>query len=132
MNTTADRIKEAMRIRNLKQVDILSKTDISKGALSSYLSGRYEPKQKNLHSLARVLNVSEAWLMGLDVPMDPIPPTPAATPSLSPDEEEFLADLRSLNGEGQAKVRDYASDLVAGGRYGKVANEQSTVSGTGA
>ena len=70
MGTTADRLKYAMELRDVKQTDLVEKTGISKGALSSYLSGRYEPKQINLHLLSKALHVDEAWLMGLDVPME--------------------------------------------------------------
>lgn len=70
MEKIAKRIKEAMTLRNLKQIDLVEKTGISKGALSSYLSGRYSPKQNNIYLLAKALSVNEAWLMGADVPMD--------------------------------------------------------------
>lgn len=123
MSTTAERLRDALRIRNIKQADLIAITGINKGALSSYLAGRYEPKQKNLHALALALNVNEAWLMGLDVPMSPaanIPsPSPAAAPALSPDKEELLANYDRLNDEGRQKVRDYASDLVDSGKYEK-------------
>ena len=68
MKTTADRIKEGMELRQLKQSDLVEKTGISKGALSSYISGRYVPKQNNIFLIAKALNVSESWLMGNDVP----------------------------------------------------------------
>lgn len=70
MKTTAERIKEGMEIRNLKQADLVEKTGISKGALSSYISGRYVPKQNNIYLISKALNVSESWLMGNDVPME--------------------------------------------------------------
>lgn len=66
MSTTAERIKEAMKIRGLKQSDLVEQTGISKGALSSYLNGHYEPKQNNIYKLADALKVNEAWLMGHD------------------------------------------------------------------
>lgn len=69
MKTIAERIREGMDLRNLKQSDLVEKTGISKGALSSYLSGRYVPKQNNIYLISKALNVSEAWLMGNDVPM---------------------------------------------------------------
>lgn len=70
MKTIAERIKEGMEIRQLKQTDLVEKTGISKGALSSYISGRYQPKQNNIYLIAKALDVSEAWLMGVDVPME--------------------------------------------------------------
>lgn len=70
MAKISDRLKEAMELRNLKQADLVEKTGISKGALSSYLSGRYSPKQNNIYLIAKALSVNEAWLMGADVPME--------------------------------------------------------------
>lgn len=63
-NIIGKRIKDAMLKSGLKQADIVKKTGINKGALSSYLSGKYEPKQTNIYKLASVLNVSPAWLLG--------------------------------------------------------------------
>lgn len=70
MDTTANRIKKAMEMCELRQSDLAEITKISKGALSSYISGRYTPKQANIYRIAEALNVSEAWLMGEDVPME--------------------------------------------------------------
>ena len=67
---TKDRIKKAMEIREIKQVELVEKTGIDKGQLSSYLSGKYKPKQRNLNLIAQALSVDEAWLMGFDVPME--------------------------------------------------------------
>lgn len=72
MNATiSDRIKEAMSVRNMKQAELVEKTGITKGALSSYISGRYEPKQTNTFLIAKALDVDVSWLMGNDVPMEP-------------------------------------------------------------
>lgn len=64
------RMQEAMDIRGMKQVDIVEKTGLGKSAISQYYSGKYEPKQKGIFLIAKALNVSEAWLMGYDVPME--------------------------------------------------------------
>lgn len=77
MDTTANRIKEGLAARNMKQTDIVEKTGITKSALSSYISGKYLPKQNNIYLIAKALNVSEAWLMGHDVPMTRILKHPA-------------------------------------------------------
>lgn len=70
MKTIAERIKEGMELRNLKQADLVELTGISKGALSSYISGHYVPKQNNIFLISKALNVSESWLMGNDVPIE--------------------------------------------------------------
>lgn len=69
---TKDRIREALEIREMKQAELVEKTGIDKGQMSSYLAGRYKPKQNNLHLMAEALSVDEAWLMGYDVPMERI------------------------------------------------------------
>lgn len=69
-----------MSKQNLRQVDILEKTKIfsqkhnmrskiSKTDLSQYVNDKVEPRQDKLYILAQALNVSEAWLMGFDVPL---------------------------------------------------------------
>ena len=70
MATISERLREGMNLRGLKQVDIIEMTGINKGALSSYLSGKYKPKQDNIYLLAKALDVNEAWLMGYDVPIE--------------------------------------------------------------
>ena len=69
-NQFAFRLKHAMVMRGIKASELSEKAKIPKSAISQYLSGLYEAKQKNIFKLANVLNVSEAWLMGLDVPME--------------------------------------------------------------
>lgn len=70
MATIAERIREALSIRDMRQTDLVEKTGIGKSSISTYLSGAYEPKQRNIYKLAEALNVNEAWLMGADVPID--------------------------------------------------------------
>ena len=63
------RIKQAMELRNMTQADIVEKTNIKKSALSQYINGKISPRQNAIDELSKVLNVSEPWLMGYDVPM---------------------------------------------------------------
>ncbi len=70
VDTFANRLNLAMRIRNVKATELSEKTGISKSSLSEYINGKYEAKQNGIYLLAKALNVSEAWLMGLDVSME--------------------------------------------------------------
>ena len=70
VDTFANRLNKAINIRNIKPVELAEKTGIDKSKISSYMSGRYKAKQDGIYLLANALDVSEAWLMGLDVPMD--------------------------------------------------------------
>lgn len=67
MESISTRIQKAMELRGLRQADLVDRTGINKGALSSYISGRYNPKQTNIYLLARALDVNVEWLMGADV-----------------------------------------------------------------
>ena len=69
MNTIAERIKFAMKVRNKKQIEVVRDTGISKGAFSSYLSGQYNPKLDKLQLIADSLAVDVKWLNGENVPM---------------------------------------------------------------
>ncbi|GGJ61738.1 helix-turn-helix domain-containing protein [Virgibacillus salexigens] len=79
--STGDRLKQIMKERNLKQVDILKLAakhsqegvKISKTDLSQYVNGKTEPRQDKLYILSEALNVSEAWLMGYDTDKERIP-----------------------------------------------------------
>lgn len=75
-STTSTRIKQAMNSSNLKQIDIVNKAKsleketgikLTKTDLSQYVNGKVTPGQKKLYILAKILNVSEAWLLGYDV-----------------------------------------------------------------
>lgn len=70
MDTLSNRLKFAMDKIEISQSELVRRTGINKGALSSYLNDRYQPKQKAIYQLAKALNVNEAWLMGYDVPME--------------------------------------------------------------
>ena len=76
--STSQRLKQLMDARQIRQVDILEAADpycrahgvaLGKNDLSQYVSGKVEPGQKKLTILGLALGVSEAWLMGYDVPM---------------------------------------------------------------
>ena len=70
MAKIAERLKKALEIRDITQSELSRKTGIGKSSISTYLTGEYEPKQRNIYKMALALNVNEAWLMGADVPMD--------------------------------------------------------------
>ncbi len=70
VDTFSNRLKTAMRIRNIKATELSLKTGIAKSSLSEYINGKYEAKQDGVYQLAKALDVNEAWLMGCDVPME--------------------------------------------------------------
>lgn len=107
--TTSDRLKYILESRNLRQADILEMIEpycqkygvkIARNALSQYVTGKVLPKQDKLSILGMALNVSEAWLMGYDVPMERKEPVKDGEPQrdefidlfsrLSPDQRQIV------------------------------------------
>lgn len=64
MDERTKRLRKAVDDSGYTQTELCEKTGITKGALSSYLSGRYFPKQKALDKLSEALKVPIFWLMG--------------------------------------------------------------------
>ena len=64
------RLNEAILIRNIKPIELSRKSGVSKSSISEYLKGKSRPLQDGVLSLAKALDVNEAWLMGSDVPME--------------------------------------------------------------
>lgn len=82
-STFAQRLRAGLDARHMTQAELSSRSQILKSSISHYLKGDWEGKQDAVYSLAQALEVSEAWLMGYDVPMaaartqsvaEPIPP----------------------------------------------------------
>lgn len=76
---TSDRLRELMAEKGWKQVDIINHSKqyqeklgvkLGKSALSQYVNGVQAPDQKRIALLSLIFDVSEAWLMGYDVPRE--------------------------------------------------------------
>lgn len=106
------RLKEGLKLRDLKQTDLCSMTEINKSTMSQYLSGQYEPSQLKLEILARALNVNEAWLMGYDVPMER-----NQVQGITLQESLHLEKYRKLNASGRQKADEQLDDLLLISKY---------------
>lgn len=109
--TTGTRLKQLMNERDLKQIDILRLSEpfqkelnisLSKSALSQYVNDVQSPDQYKLTLLGKTLNVSEAWLMGYDVPKE----VNVAFGEI--DEIDILSIYNKLKESRQKKVYNYA------------------------
>lgn len=114
-----NRIREALSIRGIKQVELAEKTGIAKGTINNWLNNRYQPRQKSLMILAKALDVSEMWLAGYDVPMER-PVAQKKSDELTQlifeiKEDEDLKDLFSsicsLNGDQRQTIKSMVSEL---------------------
>lgn len=70
MNSFQERLSKAIALRGITKAELSRRTGIGRNSISDYTLGKYEAKQDYVYLLAQALNVDEAWLMGLDVPME--------------------------------------------------------------
>lgn len=117
--TTSERLKQIMNEKNLRQVDILNMAQpfckqynvkLNRNDLSQYVSGKVEPGQFKLSMLGMALNVSEAWLMGYDVPREREKLT---TAELS-DDEQIIKTISLLTPSNKKKILELARLYAAG------------------
>lgn len=116
--TTAKRLRQLMTERGLRQVDVLKMIEpwarlynvpFYKQNLSLYLKGTVEPNQDKLILLGKALNVSEAWLMGFDVPRERQDPKVDAT--LIDQDQQLVAELSDLDDDQKDLLRNYIALL---------------------
>lgn len=86
----AHRLRRGLDITGMSQSELSKRSKISKSSISRYLKGDWEGKQSAVYSLANALGVTEAWLMGYDVPMRS---TDDASPVLIPPGFEPLPKM---------------------------------------
>ena len=135
--TTSERLKQIMSERNLRQVDILEmckpycqkyNIKLGRNGLSQYVTGKVEPGQKKLTVLGMALNISEAWLMGFDVPMkrqvsdgdignafanDNLFEVIDNISALSPQEKNHFTNYLQLLEINRKKADDYVEQLLS-------------------
>jgi len=116
-HTTAERLRQIMDARNLKQVDVLRAAEpfckrfnvkLNKNDLSQYVSGKVEPGQDKLSVLGLALNVSEAWLMGFDVPSER-----SVTPTVKTDDGR-MKEYVELYGMLTEQQQDIVISVIKG------------------
>lgn len=119
MATLSERLRQILSIRGVKQVDVIESTGITKGALSSYITGRYVPKQDKIYILAKYFDVSEAWLMGYDVPMERRTAAPVSD-QVDFKREELIKNYDLLNDEGKENLLNQSRLLLKSGYYDRL------------
>lgn len=127
MDSISTRLKKAMELRKVTQAELVKKTGIGKSSISTYLSGEYEPKQKNTYKLAKALNVNEAWLMGLDVDIE----RKDNVTALTDKEFKLLESFNKLNNIGKNEAQKRVEELTLIDTYSKSPNMLSAAARNG-
>ncbi len=68
MEKFSTRLKLALDLNNMKPIDLAKASNLPRGTISQYISGKITPKSDRAYIFAQILKVSPAWLMGFDEP----------------------------------------------------------------
>ncbi len=66
MKVFGERVKQELKIKNKKQVDLAKHLNVQKSTLSEWLNGNNEPPMKSIVDIALYLNVSTDYLLGIE------------------------------------------------------------------
>lgn len=109
------RIIQLRESHHLTMEEFGNRIGVGKSAVNKYEKGKVENlKRTTIEQICRSFNVTPEWLLGMDEPSDE-----AA--------DKIMSMLNMLNEEGQEKVAEYVSDLVASGRYAKQHSQSEVV-----
>ena len=66
MKVFGERVKQELKVQNKKQVELARYLSVQKTTLSEWLNGNNEPPMKTIVDIARYLNVSTDYLLGVE------------------------------------------------------------------
>ena len=95
----AQRLKQVMEYKEIRQADLAKWTGLSQGMISQYLSGMSVPRGDNLQKIAYVVGASPGWLMGYD--------------NVQTGADGIMMLYTALSEDGKQKVYEYAEMLLA-------------------
>jgi HTH-type transcriptional regulator, cell division transcriptional repressor len=98
-----ERIKERRKALNLTQAMLTEISGVPQGYISRYESGDSEPLASNVIALAKALQVSADWLLGIS---DELPIIPQTELDLNAQEKEVLALFRATPKNKKSKIVD--------------------------
>jgi len=108
--------------------DIAKLLNVSITSVANWCRGQKTPRMDKVDRICAHFGIKRSDLLS-ESPNDVIDPS-FSQDVLTASEEQLLSDYRLLNDEGQDKVCEYTSDLVASGRYDSGAGD-SAGSGSG-
>ena len=94
--TFAERIQQLLNIKGISKAELARQTGLSRSSITRYVKGDWEGKQDAVYNIAVAMDVSEAWLMGYDVPMDRVqPPEIPNTAAMSESKWKYTEAFRN-------------------------------------
>lgn len=97
-------LKNAMRLQNLRQIDVAKALGLSQNTISNYINGKRRPDSETLLKLCDFLSIDFRNLIQGDIDEESIY-------ALSKDECEILSVYRSMEAKEQDKLLSYVTFL---------------------
>lgn len=92
-----------LAINDMKQNELAKKMGVSVAAVNDWIKGRKIPRMSRVDKMCIIFGCRRSDFLE----------------DKEADEDALLSKYRSLNAEGQRKVKEYLTDLVSSGRYKK-------------
>lgn len=119
----ANNLNNLLSARGKSQREVAEAIDVSPQTFNTWCNAIAIPRMGKVQRLADYFHVPKSQLIDET--------SPAAPPqrTLSPDETALLEDYQKLNAAGQAKVREYASDLTEQKKYREDTGSSASAAG---
>ena len=105
MINISQRLTEAMEAKGITQAELAARVGVSRSVVHGWVHGVFVPKTDKLSRIALVLNVSEAWLMGIPGAM------PQRVETLNEELSELIRIYKLLDIRGRTKLMAFAYSL---------------------
>ena len=106
-------MKNLLEVKGLKPTDLAVATGINKSTISNYLSGKYEPKQKNIYKIAMALGVNPSYLLGVNINSE----QSTSQESIRPQVQELIPSLNKLDDIDLAEVKGEVKGMLKQEKY---------------
>jgi len=94
----SERLKEGMKLREKRQVDLCRDLNMNKSTVSGYMSGAHVPDSIVIGQIAKYLRVDPAWLTGFNV-------SPEGSMTFSSEEIELIIAFRNADEVSREAVK---------------------------
>jgi len=110
------RLREALERAGISQQELSDRSGVSKASISQYVNGSHCPSNVKAGALADVLKVSPVWLMGFDVPRNPISENSEQNNANNQIINEIRKKAERMNAEQLEQLLKYARFIESEGK----------------
>lgn len=112
---TAKRLRLALSNMNMKPQELADLSGVSKSSISQYINGSHTPSNLSSGKMGKILNVEPLWLMGFDLPTNPVMKN--AGQENHEGIPEIMTYYRKLNDLGKETATEHVRLLTLDKKY---------------